>query len=66
MREVVDFNAGESQLILLDYSYKTGAVDMKMDGSIVEEKLYFKMLGLSFSSKLKWDSSSLLLKLSPK
>ena len=27
-----------------------------MDGSVLEEKLSFKMLGLSFSSKLDWDS----------
>ena len=25
-----------------------------MDGSVVEDKSYFKMLGLSFSSKLYW------------
>ena len=27
-----------------------------MDGSILEEKSSFKMLGLSFSSKLDWDA----------
>ena len=27
-----------------------------MDGSVLEEKSYFKILGLSFSSKLDWDS----------
>ena len=27
---------------------------MKMDGSVLEEKLFFKMLGLAFSSKLDW------------
>ena len=27
-----------------------------MDGSVLEEKSYFKMLGLTFSSKLDWDS----------
>ena len=27
---------------------------MKMDGSDLEEKLSFKVLGLSFSSKLDW------------
>ena len=30
---------------------------MRMDGSILEEKLSFKMLGLTFSSKLDWGSS---------
>ena len=29
---------------------------MKMDGPILEEKLSFKMLGLTFSSKLDWGS----------
>ena len=29
---------------------------MKMDGSVLEEKLYFKMLGLTFSSKVDWGS----------
>ena len=27
-----------------------------MDGSVLEEKLSFKMLGLTFSSKLDWGS----------
>ena len=27
-----------------------------MDGSVLEEKSYFKMLGLTFSSKLDWGS----------
>ena len=29
---------------------------MKMDGSVFEEKSSFKMLGLTFSSKLDWGS----------
>ena len=29
---------------------------MKIDGSILEEKSYFKMLRMTFSSKLDWDS----------
>ena len=29
---------------------------MKMDGSVLEEKSCFKMLGLTFSSKLDWGS----------
>ena len=29
---------------------------MKMDGSVLEEKSYFKMLGLNFSSTLDWGS----------
>ena len=33
-----------------------GAIDVKMDGSVLEEKLYFKILGLTFFSKLDWGS----------
>ena len=29
---------------------------MKIDGSVLEEKSSFKMLGLTFSSKVDWDS----------
>ena len=32
------------------------SVDVKMDGSVLEEKLSFKVLGLAFSSKLDWGS----------
>ena len=53
---LVDFNTGKTQLTSFDQSDNTGAIDMKMDGSVLEEKLSFKMLGLIFSSKLDWDS----------
>ena len=53
---LVDFNAGKTQLVLFDRSNKTGFIDVKMDGSALEEKLSFKMLGLTFSSKLDWGS----------
>ena len=33
-----------------------GAIDVKIDGSVLEEKTSFKMLGLTFSSKLDWGS----------
>ena len=36
--------------------HNTGAIDVKMDGSVLEEKSSFKMLGLTFSSKLDWGS----------
>ena len=49
---LVDFNAGKTQLVLFDQSNNTGAIDVKMDGSVLEEKSSFKMLGLTFSSKL--------------
>ena len=41
-----------SMLILFDWSNITGAFDVKMDGSVLEEKSSFKMLGLTLSSKL--------------
>ena len=53
---LVDFNAGKSQLVSFDRSKNTGAIDVKMDGSVHEEKSSFKMLGLTFSSKLDWGS----------
>ena len=53
---LVDFNAGKTQLVLFDWSNNTGAIDVKMDGSVLEEKSSFKMLGLTFSSKLDWGS----------
>ena len=49
---LVDFNAGKTQLVLFDRSNNTGAIDVKMDGSVLEEKSSFKMLGLTFFSKL--------------
>ena len=53
---LVDFNAGKTQLVLFDQSKNTGAIDMKMDGSVLEEKTSFKMLRWTFSSKLDWGS----------
>ena len=48
---LVDFNGGKAQLVSFDRSKSTGAIDVKMDGSVLEEKTSFKMLGLIFSSK---------------
>ena len=53
---LVDFNAGKSQPVSFDRSENTGALDVKMDGSVLKEKTSFKMLGLTFSSKLDWGS----------
>ena len=47
-----DFNVGKTQMILFDWSNIICAIDVKMDGSALEGKKYFKMLGLTFSSKL--------------
>ena len=62
---LVDFNAGKTQLVLFDQSNNTGATDVKMDGSVLEEKSSFKIL----TSLLNWIEGltlSLLLKLSPR
>ena len=64
---LVDFNTGKSQLVLFDQSSNTvGAIDVKIDRSVLEENSSFKMLGVNFSSQL--DRAlilSLLLKLPP-
>ena len=49
---LVDFNAGKSQLVSFDWSKSFGAIDVKIDRSILEEKSSFKMLGMNYSSKL--------------
>ena len=53
---LVDLNAGKTQLVSFDQSNNNGSIDVKMGGSILEEKSSFKMLGLTFSSKLDWGS----------
>ena len=52
---LVDFNAGKTQLVSFDQSNNNGSIDVKMDGSVLEEKSSFKMLVLT-SSKLDWGS----------
>ena len=55
---LVDFNAGKTQLVSFDRSNNNG---------FIEEKSSFKMLGLTFSSKLDWVLTlSLLQKLHPR
>ena len=49
---LVDFNTGKTQLVLFNRSKTTGAIVIKMDGSVLEEKSSFKILRLSFSSNL--------------
>ena len=53
---LVDFNTGKTQLVSFDQSNNAGAIDVKIDGSVLEEKSRFKMLELTFSSKLNWGS----------
>ena len=43
--------AGKTQLVLYDQLNNIDAIDVKMDGSVLEEKSFFKILGLIFSSK---------------
>ena len=38
--------------VLFDWSNDTGAIDLKMDGSVLEQNSSFKIVGLTFSSKL--------------
>ena len=53
---LVDFSAGKTCLVLFDRSNNNGSINVKMNGSALEEKSFFKMLGLIFSSKLDWGS----------
>ena len=53
---LVYFNAEKSQLISFDRTNNAGTIDVKMDGTVFEEKSSFTMLGLTFSSKLDWGS----------
>ena len=53
---LVDFSAGKTQLVSFDWSNNNGFIDVKIGGSILAEKSLFKMLGLTFSSKLDWGS----------
>ena len=39
-----DLNAGKTQLVLFDWSNNAGAIDLKMDRSVLEEKSALKML----------------------
>ena len=56
-RWLVDFNAGKTQLVLFDQSNNTDVIDVKIDGSVLEEKSSFKMPGLTLSPKLDRDSN---------
>ena len=51
---LLDFNAGKTQLVSFDWPNNTGSIDVKMDGSVLEERSSFKMLGLTFSSEVDW------------
>ena len=56
---LVDFNAEKTQLVSFDRSKNTGAIDVKMDVSVLEEKSSLEMLGLTFSFKLNYGSHTI-------
>ena len=60
---LVDFNAGKTQLVSFDQSNNTGAIDVKLEGSVLEKKSTFKMLVLSFLNWIGAITLSLLVKL---
>ena len=37
-KRLADFNFGKTQLVSFDWSNNTGAIEMKMDGFVLEEK----------------------------
>ena len=43
-------------MVLFGWSNNNISIDVKRDGSVLEEKSYFKMLGLTFFFKLDWGS----------
>ena len=45
---LVDFNSGKMQLFFFDRSNNTDVIDVKIHGSVLEEKS--SLLGLTFSS----------------
>ena len=48
-----NFSAGKTQLVSFDRPNNTGSIDVKI---ALEEKSFFKMPELTFSSKLNWGS----------
>ena len=54
-KSLVDFNAGKTQQVSFDQPNNTCSIDVKMDGPVLfKKKSSFKMLWLTFSSKLHW------------
>ena len=52
----VDFNAGKTQMVLFYWCNNSGAIDVNMYRSVLEKKVSFKILELTFSFKFNWDS----------
>ena len=59
---LVNFNllVGKIQLVLFEWYKSNGAIDAKMDGIVLEEKLSFKTLRLTFFSESQNPFKSLL------
>ena len=53
---LVDFNSEKTQLVWFDQSNNNCSIDVKMDGSVLQKKSSFKILGLTYSSTLDWGS----------
>ena len=53
---LVDFNAGNTQLVSFEQSYDIGAINVKMYESILEENSFFQMLGLTLFFRSDWVS----------
>ena len=51
---LVDFNAEKIQLGSFDWSNNNDSIDVNKDGSVLEAKSSFNVLGLTSSSKLDW------------
>ena len=49
---LLDFDAGKTQLVSFDWSNNKGVIDVKIGGSVLEEKSSFKMFAMTLSSKL--------------
>ena len=45
------------KLVSFYRSNNNDSIDVKIDESVLKEKSSFKIMGLTFSSKLDWDSS---------
>ena len=43
---LVDFNTGKAQLVSFDQSNNTGSIDVRMDGSVLVEKIIFSDTGV--------------------
>ena len=64
---LVEFNAGKTQLVSFDRSNNTGAIDKKMDGSVLGENHFLRCWGcLPLLNWIRALTLSLLLELPPR